>query len=754
MSETTINLAQYGVVNTRPAHTLAPGEMVAASGWRYRQGDPYNIWTDTSWSRFAASPLNAPYSIRRDRSFHAVLTFDGAGAFHMASVNGGPLASFGPGIPPYTYDTPDGGVRGTFTKFGEIYLYHNGSYEALVFDEEFSPTDLLPTARPEEVIADNQFYLAEEGEAGWPNLIPIGGTYTNYRFRARVDDRGQGSRDFRDDPADDDSRPRILYPDFGAVPAVSSTHRGRFTYWRITGSTPVAEGFEGEEVYIYWFRLYCKDYDILMPNRWGPTQDACVVRYDSGVAREWLDLNVEELSTDLFEMPTDTAGNVRFNRIRIYRHRCRDLEEAGQILYGNSPLTGGLVGELEFDNATGTGFTSGKVFRDTATTKFDGTVAYPLVRIDEGGQTLIYDRVRAKEPYTVAASFQGSLVTNAPRLADDVLVYSPPNEPWYNPAPYFIQLSSTDQSVLQGMVEINGFLVVLYDDRILRLNYLPFGARTGQPVWEYVAPNRGCITREAFTTFHSERGSFVAFVSDDGLWATDGRAVFRLTQNWALTQRWALEGSVSLTDDWQNSRLLLHRDIDAAGEQSVEEWAFYYDSLHTTENGLKVLGPTYISRETPMGPVIGVKPFTDRDPLQATSTGYLRKLVIAARNTETGSLELFHRDGAVPSECALTTGDLHPRNPKMGTRIRRMGFYHTEAAGTELEYRFTKKDQGAAPFTTDWFGQPLEDRGFSDLARAFYSGRRMAIEFRYRGPSLVGLGPIQLTDDRHGGKNV
>lgn len=757
MSETILIPAQYGVVNTRPPHLLQPGELVSSSGVTVRRGDPYNVYPAPTYQLLQdmGLSLGSPTSVLSNEYEARPLTFDGRYVFYALA---GPRSLRINATSISTPDRPAGEGRGSLTKFQEIYFYNNGTWDTEQIAEGVSDPRLIAWyARRYDIRTLYPYFYSHRLVEHQPGVgvvtIPVCPTDGHAVDVFAVDSgTSSGSSSRIGSRSRDRSHPAVAsVPKFYVDPAVSSPTTGsssgsRFQWTVVDTNIGSAGQFTGDDVYVYWYRYYCSEYDILAPTRYQGEQNCIIVQIAPGITCTHIDLFVDGLNADDdLDQPTDSEGVYRFDKIRIFRHRCRDIDEAAQIVTGGLPLTGGLVGELEFN--TPNGFSAGTYYRDEDVQLYDGTIGYPLVRIDTPNQLLLYDRVRPKEPYTQGFVFQGSLVTDAPRLAEDVLVYTPPNEPWYNPAPYFIQISTTEDAPYLGGTVVNNVAVVFYRDRIARINYLPFTGETGQPVWEYITTTRGAAGRGAWCRFDNEQGSFIAFTDGTGLYATDGRAWFNLCENFE-PQNPGLD-YYTLFDDPKRQCLILH-EVDFTSGTGVREWEFHYSRTHMTDAGLKVFGPTDLTGEGFEESLYGTS-FIDPNPFESTPEGWLDRLVVFRESTS-GRLEAVTRAGGA-REREMVFGDFHPTNPKHALRVQRLGMYHGAGGKADsVSWVWSKHEVGQDPFAYPPHTLTLQSRGFSDLAQSITSNRYLRLTVSTVSP--LSLGPIQVTTQGgEGGKN-
>jgi hypothetical protein len=127
------------------------------------------------------------------------------------------------------------------------------------------------------------------------------------------------------------------------------------------------------------------------------------------------------------------------------------------------------------------------------------------------------------------ALYRGALVA-VPEDTPDRLFYSLPGQPDYFPLPaHSIKLFPGQRDLeMRGVTEINDVLVVFGRTRTWRIRELPFAGGPsfdlGQLGIDVLAPNAGLPgTPRSYASFNSDQGnSLLAWVSDNGIWLTDG----------------------------------------------------------------------------------------------------------------------------------------------------------------------------------------------------------------------------------------
>lgn len=137
---------------------------------------------------------------------------------------------------------------------------------------------------------------------------------------------------------------------------------------------------------------------------------------------------------------------------------------------------------------------------------------------------------------SIGCTFGGMLVFNDVSKPT-MLRYSQADSPEYWPSLYYINIETEDNQALTFVGTVNNRLVVGHAGGIVRVNYLPVETdSTFQRgvVWEYVSRAHGVVNARAATIFTGRDGrQLMAFISHNGLYATDGYSVTSLSDNLA-----------------------------------------------------------------------------------------------------------------------------------------------------------------------------------------------------------------------------
>lgn len=280
------------------------------------------------------------------------------------------------------------------------------------------------------------------------------------------------------------------------------------------------------------------------------------------------------------------------DKVRLYRHYCGNVTSnniANELAYairtGASPATGGLVVEMDWDDAA-----YPSRYDDIASSRFDPASQYPLLTVEANGGFLFYERNRQPERFDVGAVFNDSLVVNAPGTSKQIIRWSPPGFPEYQPVPYFMYFATEKSDEIVGLRVVNDRLIVLLTGGIFRVNYLPFEGdleiargRVQDRICE-----QGAVGREASTTVETESGEVVVWLSRQGLRATDG-------VRWVdACPDFSVEGA-GLNPSTLSQSVLLRNPREHRLELYTAEgqrWDFNYHPSHVKRGGFKMMGPT------------------------------------------------------------------------------------------------------------------------------------------------------------------
>lgn len=186
----------------------------------------------------------------------------------------------------------------------------------------------------------------------------------------------------------------------------------------------------------------------------------------------------------------------------------------------------------------------------TATT-FADTFATAGTELGTPGLRVSYAGVSAVNTAGVAPAFRdatyfGGAIVGIPADDPTRIQWSIPGQADYFPLPAhdlpLLPSARNDRAV--GIASIGEYLLVFLRTRVLRIRDLPLVDRSafdpGQTKVDILSPNEGLVgSPRSFCSFESEKGfSVVAWVSDNGIWMTDGAlpseqglGIVKLSQN-------------------------------------------------------------------------------------------------------------------------------------------------------------------------------------------------------------------------------
>lgn len=280
-----------------------------------------------------------------------------------------------------------------------------------------------------------------------------------------------------------------------------------------------------------------------------------------------------------------TQKNAAADKIRVYRHYFGNNgggggAELGYLDYGdtdNPVWLGGLLAEQDIATTTYSDLLSNG--------PLDPTPAYPLIQTDEVFGGAIYPFLKQTRPATLGALYNDMMVLNNPATSKQILRYSPPGYPEYQPNPYFTYFATEDSDEIVGLHKVNNKLVILTTGGAHRLNYLPtvgdLSAEQGR-VQEVITQVAGCVGRQASTVVQTERGEFVVWVSERGLEWTNGAGWTDACPDFDTNE--IVTSDVVLVNNESLYRLELY--------SNGSRWDFYYHPSHIKAGALKLMGPS------------------------------------------------------------------------------------------------------------------------------------------------------------------
>lgn len=237
--------------------------------------------------------------------------------------------------------------------------------------------------------------------------------------------------------------------------------------------------------------------------------------------------------------------------------------------------------------------TSETVWADYSKTKANVGRALPTLDFSKQGALLRTLVFRKPRPW-VAATVWSEVFVAAQYNSGQVLDYSPRGELEYQPDIYKFVIGPTRRSDrFRALTVINGQLLVLTAGSVHRVLWLlQEGAQFGGPEQVVVTSRHGCVGKRAFTTFSTEIGELMLWLSEESLVLSDGQGWRDGCPDWsvrtALPAGHELENAI-LVNDERDYRVLL---FVPTNDNRTTVWAFYYHPLHRKEQGLTALGPS------------------------------------------------------------------------------------------------------------------------------------------------------------------
>lgn len=308
--------------------------------------------------------------------------------------------------------------------------------------------------------------------------------------------------------------------------------------------------------------------------------------------------------------PYDAANTGRADSFRIYRHyfgRTPDYPDATLEMVefafnlGDTaanervlpPIVAGMIAQVA--HADGGTWTD-----DSEGTKLDPHLVFPSVYIEEGGQVAIYKRLRPPAPFVIGCEFQNSIVMNDG--SSPIFFYTPAQQPEYSPTAFRLQFVGGGSDAPRGAVTIGETLVILLEDSVWSVAYLPQDGPAGETqgrVKTKICGREGPVSKRAWATVDTESGQVVVWLSRQGLRWTDGAGFDDACTDWSVAgaglDPTELANAV-MGVDAANTRIRLWVP-DGTGD--TVQWDFYYhptllkDSAHGPR--LRAIGPTTIA---------------------------------------------------------------------------------------------------------------------------------------------------------------
>jgi hypothetical protein len=234
--------------------------------------------------------------------------------------------------------------------------------------------------------------------------------------------------------------------------------------------------------------------------------------------------------------------------------------------------------------------------KDSSSSRFFRTVTYR----SQIGTTICEPTNFPPPNATTGTVFNGQLVTND--VTDPTVIrYALAGYPEYFPKPYVLKFMAKDP--VTCIKRVGQVLVVGMRNSIRRVNYLPTEADTDFQqglAHEDLAVDHGIVGTHANTLFDlTGKGVILAYVSADGLYATDGITTRPLCKDldWANTVNVANLNRCVLQEYPKEKWLVLYYNPKGAVHcYNTKALIFVYDQAHIKDEGtLSCIGPITVS---------------------------------------------------------------------------------------------------------------------------------------------------------------
>lgn len=483
-------------------------------------------------------------------------------------------------------------------------------------------------------------------------------------------------------------------------------------------------GLEYGDEFFVWVTEYDSDNDVESEprsvgyDRFGSVQDGYYVRLTLP--------SVSNSEADKFRIYYSYIGNsgatvsaADIQKTQTYQDRREVFNNADDRL-----VIAGLLDEIAtgyVDPDYGAGYYSFQPL------KSNPSYPYPLLYSDPltGGSLNRY--LVKPADFTLGVLFQDSLVVNDPGTSKQIIRYSPPGEPEYQPTPYFMYFASEASDEIVGLHSVGNTLLVLSTGGVHRVNYLPLAGRLTQNqgrAQEVLTERVGCVGRKASVKVETSQGEMCVWLSRRGLEWSDGRVWDDACPDFQTSD---LSGTLSdavLVNDGANYRVRLY--------SGTEVWDFYYHPSHRKNGRMKLMGPSTYPH-TVIGAATG--PLSDVDYVWTSSSSAVYKE--SSTNTQ---------------DSVITTGQL-TAGPFTDLRIQATGLTHTAAANRSFKARAYTKLRGYAELTKGQKtigGNEYDETGRVETPGV---GQYVRSEITVAGTGSWSAGPVWLDLEVSGGDN-
>jgi hypothetical protein len=663
-----------GAVNSRPGNSLEPGEFQATAGVRYAPGSK-QLHSDVTWADTESQPQSAVLA----GPFH--LSFENTHDWLMLVYSTVLYFARADGTTAWTSSDTDIGLSDRVSSNGNASLAHWGDAYYLTTDhgivEIMAPTGSGPPQ-------PRRLGLRAPELSG---MIQMVGT-----------------------------------PATGAVTGLAGTVKesdlvtdDTYTYYITEYST--SSGFESQPIYYgyYNYALTIGEVDsqyeihtILFPNAF---------------------FNDEADKFRLYFKYFDGPGSVSRATQELVPTTTYDAAVVGTTLVAK------IDGTTEFDLA--------ETYQNNIITKAAAQNGLPIIAADNA--RLIYSAYRHPNHARACAVWNDSLIMGDAGFAyggggdldnrrageiPTIIRYSPPGDPSNQPIPYFMNFASERQDDIRGLIAVNDRLVVLCDNAVHSVRYLPFNnllANQQGRVKDVVTTSVGCPSPNGFAKVETGSGEFVVWASHRGLEWSDGSGWADACPDFVMPQ-----GEKQDTTQFYESAVLHNNAELYRLELYVGRflYTFYYHPDHMKNGKLKMLGPELLD-----GYVTGACSYRDK-----------------AWRLENAVMKVSVAGGS-PNDAFVATGHISGDSPYQDIEITDLGLTHGAVDGSiKLRADGAVRGQSLAVGVATGLPSPfLDETGSTGVGqRGNYIQVRMDIEDAVE-PWAVG--PMWIKGDEQVGSN-
>ena len=442
--------------------------------------------------------------------------------------------------------------------------------------------------------------------------------------------------------------------------------------------------------------------------------------------------NTNQIAWDNGTITYQTKKNATADKLRIYRTytgRSTTLDTGNEWLKRlnieskGQDFIGGRIAEVDWTDLA---------YIDSAAnypSKFDSPIPYPSIYTDPITGGSIFRHLVKPADWDLGVLFQDSLVVNDPGTSKQILRYSPPGQPEYQPTPYFMYFANESSDEIVGLHVVGGKLLVLTTGGVHKVNWLPLGGRVvqGQGRAQEVLTERvGCVGRSASVKIETEAGEFLVWLSRRGLEWTNGSGWADACPDFSSASISGTIANVVLAADPDNFRVRLY--------DGTTVWDFYYHPSHLKNNRLKLMGPSAYPI-TVQGATTG--PLSDKDGIWTASSAAVYR----------------EGPGNNATDTVLTTGQLKA-GPFDDVAIDGVGVDHTANSATTYKVKGTSKLMGSSEVPDAQ--RTIEGEEYAEISRLAVEdqvGQWNKQELTIGGSEAWGAGPLWLDVEVRGGDN-